>query len=127
MRNTLVYVNDQLIDLYPGTLIAFTYQNTFLSNLSTRRSSYTNEIAVPFTPTNDIIFGFARLEKSDAAPAYRRLSAKIIRNGYTLPLNNCQIYKADDDYKLRFFDSFKECKIAGTDSELDAVTLMSSI
>ena len=119
MRNTLVYVNDQLIDLYPGTLIAFTYQNTFLSNLSTRRSSYTNEITVPFTPTNDIIFGFARLEKSDAGPAYRRLSAKIIRNGYTLPLNNCQIYKTDNDYKLRFFDSFKEFMEVLGDSTID--------
>lgn len=104
----LVYIDEQLIKISPGTILAYSYQNTFLTDLSTRHVSYTNEISVPFCPENDLIFGYARLEKSNSAKAKVMLSARVVRNGYTLPIHVAYISRTDSEYKLQFYDSFKE-------------------
>jgi len=104
----LIYIEDQLIKLSPGTVLAYTYQNTLLTDLTTRHSDYSNSISAPFCPENDLIFGLARLEKSDAEPVYRLLSAKVIRNGYTIPLTVCEVTKTDDAYQLEFYSGIKQ-------------------
>lgn len=122
----LIYINEQLIKLSPGTLLAYTYQNTFLSDLTTRRVSYSNEITAPECPENDLVFGLARISKSDSAPAYDRLTAKVIRNGTELPLTYCQVMGADEGYKLRFYSGFKQFIDVVGDGTLDQLNELNS-
>lgn len=122
----VVYIDDQLIKLSPGTILSYSYQNTFLSDLTTRRVSYSNQIVAPFCPENDLIFGFSRLSKSDARPVYRRLGAKVIRNGVQLPLNYSQITSTDQGYEIVFFDGFKQFIDIVGDGTLDELNELNS-
>lgn len=119
MSNLLIYIEDQLLILKSGTRIAYTYQNTFLSDLGRRYASYSKQITAPFCPENDLILGFARFEKSQAREAYRILRARVIRNGKELPLNNCIVIEADEGYKLDFFDGIKGIFDAIGDKTID--------
>jgi len=78
---TQIFVNDDLLDLYPNTVVALTVQKIDVAAISRRSLSFTNSIRCPWTNTNRLIFGYADNEMSDTSIPYTSLNCKIVQNG----------------------------------------------
>ena len=78
---TIISINDSVLDLYPETSIAITFQRIDIGELSLRYLSRTNEFKIPRTNTNELIFGISGNDKVVSTIPYSFLPAKIIQNG----------------------------------------------
>ncbi len=78
-----IYVEEQLIDIDPKTVIAITLQAADLGNgdLVSRKASFTNQLRVPATQTNIQIFEFANNPKAGSLFPYQKKTVKIFSNG----------------------------------------------
>jgi len=94
-----IYVEEQLIDLDPKTIIAITLQaSDFASgDIITRKASFTNQLKVPSSPTNIRIFEFANNPKSGSTLPYTKKMIKILANGIQI-LEGVTIIKSFDTY-----------------------------
>lgn len=105
MTNLQIYINDQLIDLRPGTVIAKTIQAFDLFAFGTARANYTNQITAPKTSNNRKVLQFVDNIKSASTYAYQLLPVRIIQNGIELIGNGfAQIVSTDTSYNITFFD-----------------------
>lgn len=118
MTENLVYIDDQLIDLKPGTKIVYTYQNTLIGSLTTRRVSYTNSIPVPFTEINDRTFTFKRNEKAKQQFVSQR--ARLVQNGREIVSNGLAIVnRVNGNYELSIYDGISTFFESLGDSKID--------
>src|SRR5688572_7713182 len=110
MNGSILYVEDRLVDLYPNTIIATTFQLCNIGDLRSRNVSHTNQIKAPRTPANDITFGYAGNEHSLSRKPYTRLSGKVASStGMEILPNALVIIKqADNSYNLQIYDNTKE-------------------
>jgi hypothetical protein len=94
-----IYIEEQLIDIDPKTIIALTLQAAdFASgNISSRKASYTNQIKVPASNNNIRIFEYANNPKSGSSFPYIKKSIKILSNGLQI-LEGITIIKSFDTY-----------------------------
>src|SRR6185369_16155767 len=94
-----IYVEEQLIDLDPKTIIALTLQaGDFASgDIMTRKASYTNQIKVPASPTNIRIFEYANNPKSGSTFPYLKKSITIYANGIRI-LEGITVIKSFDTF-----------------------------
>lgn len=94
-------INDQEIDLYPGTRIAITLQVNDLADLGDRQTARSNSFTIPRTANNDAALGFAALPPSETDLPYRRLRATYTRGGINLlGPSTAVIDEAGDEYKV---------------------------
>lgn len=56
-RKIFLYIGDQLADLSDESLVQMTYTASDLSNPAAVKNSYSQQVTLPATPQNDIIFG----------------------------------------------------------------------
>lgn len=84
MNESEIYINEKLLDLLPGTIIALTYQINDLGNLQDRQGSYSNAITVPKTNRNRSILEFAEQITSTGKSPYRKMPCKYRRKGAEL-------------------------------------------
>lgn len=104
-NNLQVWINEQLIDLRPGTVIAKTIQAFDLFAFGTARANYTNQITAPKTNNNQKALQFVDNLKSASTYAYQLLPARVIQNGIELIGNGfAQIVSSDTSYNITFFD-----------------------
>ena len=79
----LLYINDQLVDLEPGQIIAQTKQVNDIVSIETRQSNYTNKFKVPKTAGNVRIMQFLTISGANSRIPYQK--------------NNCNLYSAAGD------------------------------
>jgi hypothetical protein len=77
----IIYVGDDMVDLYPDTKIALTVQKINIGDISGRSVNYTNSIDVPWTENNARIFGYSYDENSRSSVPYTLTECKIVQNG----------------------------------------------
>lgn len=80
MNEVTLYINDTLMDL-GGTSIALSFKAFDIGDLNTRNVNYTNRLKIPKTDNNIIALGYSSDEKSLTTRPYRRLQARLLRNG----------------------------------------------
>jgi len=104
MNEVLIYVNETLIDLYPGENIALTFQSINVGNINKRSANYSNTIKIPKTENNNVVFGNADLIKSSTNKPYRKQTVKVVQNGVEVVQNGVGILRdIEGSYSLEIF------------------------
>lgn len=81
MNRTIIDIDGDVLDLSPDTIVSQTLKRNNVGDLTTRSVSHTNSFKLPFTPTNDRVYQYARKIQSASLFPYRKQTAKIIQNG----------------------------------------------
>lgn len=76
-----LYIEEQEVDLTPETVISITLQVNDLGELVDRQANYTNQFKVPKTSRNRAIFESIELVTGVSTIPYRKLKAKVIKEG----------------------------------------------
>jgi hypothetical protein len=98
MKDTQVYINDELIDLVPGQAIAMTYQLSDIGDLKNQRANFSNVFKAARSKENERKLGFVSdLNSTDKRP-YRLLPARIIIDGEDVVTNGYATIKEVDKY-----------------------------
>lgn len=110
-RNISLYIENQLVDLDKDNLILFNYTQEELDNPTIVKNSYSQQITLKGTPTNNKIFSSAfRLDKSSSSGFNPRLKAdfviytetgEILQSGYA-KLDNIT-RNTDIEYKVTLY------------------------
>lgn len=116
MSQYIVYINEELIDLYPDTKIAINVKNGDVGDIAQRKVSQTKDFSVPPTENNRTIFENCDLVGSETTVPYAFSDAKVIIAGIELPLGKAIITETERDYKLTvyldFFDFVKSLGVS---------------
>lgn len=115
----LLYINDQLVDLYPNTVLAQTLQAFEIGEPGSVSVPYTNRIRIPKTATNRRVLEFSDDSKSSTTIPYTKHTARYIENGIEIIRNGIADLKETDegDFSLSifsdigFFDFIKDKKL----------------
>lgn len=101
----LLYIENNLVDLFPGTKIAISLQRNDVLDLSTRYTTFTNQIKIPKTPNNISIIGL-QSDKSYSSSVYSKLECKLVINGYEcISYGVALINKIDDSINVQIYDN----------------------
>jgi hypothetical protein len=105
---TQIFVGDDLLDLYPNTVVALTVQKIDVAAISRRSLSFTNSIRCPWTNTNRLIFGYADSEMSETGIPYTALTCKIVQEGVTIIANAKLIISSStsDSFNIVIYENF---------------------
>ena len=95
-----LYIDEQEIDLEPGTLISPTYQVNTINSLSNLQANFTRSFTVNPTANNNKILGFANQISSNTDIPYRELPARVVQNGIEI-INNGSAYITSYQGKYR--------------------------
>lgn len=99
-----LYVDEQLVDLYPATAIAQTLQVFDPGRLGSVVTNYTSSIRVPKTFNNEQVFGFLSNTKTKSTVPYSSLSCRYVENGLPIIRNaRVIITEVGEDYNLNIF------------------------
>ena len=123
MNQTLVYIGDDALDLYPDTIVALTKKANEVGDLTTRNLSYTNQFKIPFTETNDQIYELSRLVQSESLIPYRKQTCRVLQNGIEIVSNGIAVLKrASSSYEIfvlsgaaDFFSTIKDLDLTDLD------------
>jgi hypothetical protein len=123
MSKTLIYIDNQLADIYPGTAVACSLKALEFGDLKTRNANYTNRFQLPKTAQNKNIFGFSDSEFSLSSKPYTKLPARLILNGIeVISTGIAYIVDCDEYFNINifsgtfgFFDSVGEGKLLDLD------------
>jgi hypothetical protein len=114
MNKTLISIGDELLDLFPNTIVAQTLKRINIGDLTTRSVNYTNIFKIPFTPNNHRIYQHANKVQSSTNLPYEKQSAKITQNGIEVIQNGIHNIKRAKD----FYESYILYNSAGFFEEL---------
>jgi len=99
-----LYVDDQLIDLHPNTVIAQTLQVFDPGRLGSVVTNYTSSIRAPRTFNNEQVFGFLSNTKTKSTVPYSSLSCKYFEDGLPIIRNaRIVITEVAEDYALTIY------------------------
>lgn len=84
----ILYIGDEIVDLYPKALIFYTVQRLDVGNLSGRSVNVSNSFTAPWTENNERLFGFAKHEKSKTSLTYTLRQCKMVNDGVEIAVNN---------------------------------------
>jgi hypothetical protein len=102
----LLYINDSPVDLYPNTIIATTIQRVNIGDLKVRNFSYTNQIKLPKTESNNALFGLSNLINSRSTKPYMFLGCTYLSDGIEVFANwSALLVSVDDNYNLQIFST----------------------
>jgi hypothetical protein len=104
MSRVILYINNEMVDLPPDVVIASTFQIGDITDIRSRKVSYTKEFKLPLTPTNRRVFQFADDEKSGTNIPYTTLPARLIQNGLEIiPTGTAVIEKCEGAFNIVIF------------------------
>ncbi len=119
-----IYINDQLVDMMPGTVIAITIQVNNIAELKDRQASYSNRIKLPKSRINNAIFENANMFQANSTVPYSRLKITLIQGGIETVANGVGVLSAvsNEFYELiiyaglvDFFNKIKDLKLNDLD------------
>lgn len=96
MRDRL-FIEEQEVELQPDTVIAITLQINDFSEMTDRQANYTNQFKVPRTRRNREIFGLMDTVQSETGVPYKKLNARVIKEGITVVQNGFAIVESSTD------------------------------
>lgn len=100
----LFYVDDQLVDLRPNTVIAQTLQTFDPGRMGSVLTNYTSSLRIPITSNNKRIFRNLENSKAKSDIPFSSLSCKYIENGIPIIMNGRVILnEVDEDYSISVF------------------------
>lgn len=123
-----IYVAGRSLDLYPGTSIKYSFQNSDFFDAANIKATYTNAYTVPKTPNNtQILEGLGLVGDTSTVP-YTQTPVNVKYFGFDItPKGWLDVKETAEDYKLNIIDGmidfFKdvEKKKIGTDLNLSAL------
>lgn len=123
MIRTIIYINGEVVDISPGTVVASTFKALEIGDIKTRNANYTNRFKLPKTTTNLRILEHADLIKSDTGKPYTKLPAKLVQNGLEIiPSGVAYIVDCEDGFNVNiysglisFFDAVADYKLHDLD------------
>lgn len=123
----ILKVVDSIVDIYPNAEIFYTVQRVDIGSLTNRKVSFTNQFKAPWSPNNEIIFGFAKHEESPDPIIYTLRECSISNDGIEFsPSMVLYITKSDDnEFTLQIFENIFDFFMSVNDkklSELNAIT-----
>jgi hypothetical protein len=102
---TLVYIGDNVLDLFPDTKIAVTVKRIDVFKLSSRYVTRTNEITLPLTASNLSTLGIQDF-KTASNTIYSQLNCKVVQDGYELiSYGKAICTKVEKGIRLQIYDS----------------------
>lgn len=123
MKDIIVYINDELVDLNPGTIIAPTIEVADVSSLSSRSVGYTNSVTFPNTPKNRKIFGFIHDEHSASRYANMRFRCHVVDGGERTFDGFFYVTDIDEGYSGNIYDKTIEFFDLLGEKELTELTI----
>lgn len=109
MRTTfgmILYIGDDIVDLYPNALIFYTVQRQNIGNLTARSVSASNNFTAPWTENNERLFGFAKEENSNTSLTYSLRSCRMVEGGVESQGNVLYITESEDrQFSLQIFEN----------------------
>lgn len=100
----LFYVDDQLVDLRPNTVIAQTLQTFDPGRMGSVLTNYTSSLRVPITSNNKRIFKSLENTKSKSDIPLSSLSCRYVENGIPIITNGRVILtEVEKDYNLTVY------------------------
>lgn len=101
----LLYVDDRLIDLKPGQVIAQTLQVFDPGRMGSVVTNFTSSIRTPRTSHNDQIIGHLANTKTKSNYPYTSLSCRYVENGFPLIRNGRVVVTEvnEDGYSLTIY------------------------
>jgi len=90
LNRYLIYIDDELIDLYENTAIQISISNIEIGNLTQRNVSYTNTIQVPYTETNIRILSPLTVWSVSSKP-YEKPTVKIVESGHQIFIGSAYV------------------------------------
>jgi len=90
LNRYLIYIDDELIDLYENTAIQISISNIEIGNLTQRNVSYTNTIQVPFTETNVRRLSPLTVWSVSSKP-YEKPTVKIVESGHQIFIGSAYV------------------------------------
>ena len=97
----LLYVDGQVVDLYPNTVIAQTLQVFDPGRLGSVVTNYTASIKAPHSRNNDLIFGFLTSKTKTDIP-YSSLSCRYFENGFQIIRNARIVITESNEQDINF-------------------------
>lgn len=115
-----LYVNDDVVDLFPDAQIFYTVQRVNIGNLTNRSVNTTTSFKAPWTENNERIFGFARHEESPDPIIYTLRPCRISNKGVDITRNNVLYITQSEDrsFSLQVFENIFEYFMSVNDKNL---------
>jgi len=109
LASAQIYIDNQLIDTFPDTVIAITYQINDVSNLFTRQANFSSTVKAPLTPKNKKIFGFPEDTRSTSPEVYRKLPCTVVENGVeTVQAGIAVVNSVDQSINMNIYSGLLE-------------------
>jgi hypothetical protein len=124
----ILKVIDTVVDLYPSAEIFYTVQRVDIGSLTNRKVSFTNQFKAPWTPSNEVTFGFAKHEESPDPIIYTLRECSISNDGIDFsPSMVLYITKSDDQqFTLQIFETIFDFFMTVNDKKLSDIAPITS-
>lgn len=101
-----LYVNDELVDVSPGTRIATNIKRIDFNSLASRFVNYTSSIKLPITENNSRIFGYPENIQSGSKKPYQLIPCRYVQNSVDLFENpNIYISRVTKNYEASILEN----------------------
>lgn len=108
MNSYLVYINGNLIDLYPDTNVAISVKNGKVSELNIRSVSHSTTLKVPASENNNLLLGNSNLVTSGSNKPYESNTVKVVMNGIEFPDGIAIVNQVNKSYEIDIYLDFFE-------------------
>lgn len=92
-----IYIHNRKIDLFPGTIIAISYQNSLIGELKSLRVNSSNRIKIPRTAHNSHVLGLLSVKANTSDKPYEKIPCSIL-NGSVAMCGLCIVTKSAPGY-----------------------------
>lgn len=111
MTEILIYINDELCDVSPGTVVAKNIKAANVFNFEISFFDYTNNFTLPYSTNNDRIFGIAKDSSSNSSVPYTVANCRILQGGIEVIKDGLAfLEESDNGYKINVFDGLIKFK-----------------
>ncbi len=119
----ILFVGDDIVDLYPSAQLFYTVQRADIGSLSNRSVSFTTAFKAPWTENNERIFGFAKHEGSASTQIYTLRNCRIENNGSAITKDSVlYITKTEDrEFSLQLYETIFDFFLSVTDKNIDDI------
>lgn len=119
----ILFVGDDIVDLYPSAQLFYTVQRADIGSLSNRSVSFTTAFKAPWTENNERIFGFAKQESSGSTTIYTLRGCRIENNGSAITKDSVlYITKSEDkEFSLQLYETIFDYFLSVNDKNLDDI------
>jgi hypothetical protein len=99
-----LYINNKLVELKHNS-ISLTFQINDLAELKDRQANYSNNIRIPITPNNKLIFEMLGIVGSTSRIPYTNVTVKYVYDGIELIKSGKGVIKnVNNNYNLTIYD-----------------------